>query len=216
MFLMRYQSLLFLSLIINIVISPLALKADTIDIIKQTNDAALKQHQNSQNRRSAQEDIKLITTAYKAMDRSSSAASNQKVHNEIIKIQITGRTAKVRVRTTVIGQVSSSTAIGEDTWQRNNNEWKIVTSRVLSINTTNRPQVNSTGQAQYYGDEAVSMIQEAVNKCYDEKDFTECRKLNKIQSTLVQECGQNNQQSCLLLNFTNSAIAIAMANNLVR
>jgi hypothetical protein len=104
----------------------------------------------------------------------------------------------------------------QDTWQRNGNGWKWINQHDLSQNiawATPKPQTNPVGQSQYDGGRAASMIQNAVDRCYGQKDLTECNKLDRIQSNLASECFQNNQQSCQLLNLTNSLISNAMMVN---
>jgi hypothetical protein len=213
---MRYQFVIFLGLVFMTIISPLIVQADITDIIRK-NNADLGRYQNSQNRRSTQEDTKLIIAAYKATDESSSVASNQNVRTEVLKIQINGKTATVRVRATAIAQDSSSTVIGEDIWQRNNNEWKIVKSRVLSSNTTkNRPQVNSTGQTQSRHNliQAQSLADQSIRGCYNQKKLDECEKLQRIEYTLSNWCAQGDQNACGIWSSVMTSEQMASFNEI--
>jgi hypothetical protein len=205
MFFMRYQSLLFSGLLISAITSPYAQADTTADLIRK-NQRDVERYQrdferdrNNQNKRSTQEDTKLIIAAYKAMDEEASAASNQKVHNEVMKIQITGRIATVNVRATAIAKYSTSVSTGEDIWQRNNNGWKYVRGRVFSSNTTaNRPRTNSTGQAKSHHDviQASNLADQAIRGCYEQKNLEECDKLHRIESTLSTWCQQGDQNAC--------------------
>jgi hypothetical protein len=195
---MRYQSLLFSSLLISVITFPLVAKADTnADIIRKNNADVVGEAY----RRSLEIDTKLIIAQYKAMDESSSIQSGQKIHNKIMKIKINGRVATVRVRTTAIAKYSTSVAIGEDIWQSNNNGWKLVNSRVLSSNTTvNRPQSNPTGQVQtstrHNSMEAFNLANEAMVECYRRKDSVACDRLDSIKEKLSQWCGQGDVEAC--------------------
>jgi hypothetical protein len=199
MFFMRYQFLLFSTLLISTIAFPLVVKADTnADIIRKNNED-LGRYQDQVNRNNTQKDINFIIAEYKAMDRRSSAASNQNVHSEVVKIKITGKIATVRVRVTAIAEYSTSGGMVEDTWRRDNNGWKFVTNRILSSNTTvNKPQLNPTGQAQSSHDviQASHLADQAIRGCYQQKELEECDKLRRIESTLSNWCKQGDQNAC--------------------
>ena len=76
-----------------------------------------------------------------------------------------------------------------------------ISSHNLSQNiawATPRQQENSTRQAQAHHDsmQAFLLAQEAVRECYTNKRLEECEKVDRIQSTLITWCNQNDQEAC--------------------
>ena len=90
-----------------------------------------------------------------------------------------------------------------------------ISSHNLSQNiawATPRQQENSTRQAQAPHDsmQAFLLAKEAVYECYTNKRLEECEKIDRIQSTLITWCNQNDREACETIVQIQSMVSSAI------
>jgi hypothetical protein len=219
MLFMHHLSLLFSTLLIGIIPLSIVAQADTnFDNSKDRGNDFKKSLLRTYEQRQI-DDRRAILAEYKALERlANKNYVPKKFHFEVTQIEINGRIAIVNSRGTITSKTAIAHTMNEETWQRNDGGWKMVKTRLLSSSVaTKRPQVNQTGQVRtsHNVHQALSLGADAIEMCYGKKDLQECDKLARIEATLSDWCGSNDQDACAALMSIQSQESSAMTSGLV-